>query len=437
MRRSISSLRKSALAACAALLVPVSGFTAPHSWDVGPLVGIHFPDDEMTGHGPDADDSAIMGGLRVGYGWYDHLAPFADVTFASVGTERDAGDVTRLALRAGAEVLYPSAAEKFQFFLAPAIGFLNTGWEDADGNKNSFLSFGIGSRWQIRPNGQLRWEFRHDDTFLRLSELDRDIQNAEFLVGYSFLFGGEPQADADGDGVPDARDECPNTPSGVKVDKRGCPRDSDGDGVPDSNDKCPDTPRGTAVDRDGCPTTDSDGDGVVDRLDECQNTPRGAKVDAKGCPMDTDGDGVYDGIDQCPGTPANIKVDAKGCPTDVKNIFEGETQELILDGVNFETNRDVITDYSKRILDRVAESLAAFPHVKVEVAGHTDSQGDDAHNLELSDRRARAVMAYLVERGVDASQMTAKGYGETKPIADNGTSQGRAKNRRVELRRTS
>jgi OOP family OmpA-OmpF porin len=437
MVRSISSLGARTLAVAAlAMLVPMGASASGHDWELGPLVGIHYPDDELTGHGPDADHSALTAGLRVGFDWQDHFEPFADVMFASFGTAKDAGDVTRIALRGGLEVMYPSAAEDFQFFLAPAIGYLNTGWKDADSNKNSFISFGIGSRWTVRPHHQLRWEFRAEDTILRVAELDRDIQNAEFLVGYSYLFGGN-EADSDGDGVADSRDDCPNTAPGVKVDAHGCPKDSDGDGVPDSSDKCPKTPKGAAVDRDGCPTADADGDGVPDRTDKCPDTPRGAKVDATGCPLDTDGDGVYDGIDQCPGTPAGTKVDAKGCPSEVKNLFEGEKKELVLEGVNFESNKAVITDYSKKILDRVATSLAAYPHVKVEVGGHTDSTGDDQYNMDLSAKRAQAVVDYLVAHGVSASQLTSKGYGETKPVVDNATKEGRAKNRRVELKKTN
>jgi OmpA-OmpF porin, OOP family len=134
-------------------------------------------------------------------------------------------------------------------------------------------------------------------------------------LGLSVLHLGISRKDSDGDGVPDDKDACPNTPPGVVVDKRGCPVDSDQDGVPDGIDKCPNTPAGAKVDATGCPI-DSDADGVPDGIDQCPNTPAGAKVDAKGCPIDSDGDGVPDGIDQCPNTPAGETVDAKGCPMD-------------------------------------------------------------------------------------------------------------------------
>ena len=108
---------------------------------------------------------------------------------------------------------------------------------------------------------------------------------------------------------------------------------------------------------------------------------------------------------------------------------------VILQGVNFEFDKAVLTADSRQILDRVAASLLAHPEVKVEVGGHTDSVGSDAYNLNLSHQRAEAARDYLINKGVPASRLTAKGYGETKPIADNNTAEGRAKNRRVELKR--
>jgi OOP family OmpA-OmpF porin len=121
------------------------------------------------------------------------------------------------------------------------------------------------------------------------------------------------ELDSDGDRVPDSRDQCPDTPRGVKVDARGCPIDSDGDGVPDYLDKCPDTPRGTVVTADGCPANDADGDGIPDHLDKCADTPAGVAVGPDGCPIDSDGDGIPDYLDECPKSPAGAKVLPNGC----------------------------------------------------------------------------------------------------------------------------
>lgn len=131
-------------------------------------------------------------------------------------------------------------------------------------------------------------------------------------VGIRYKFGADPD-DSDGDGVPNDKDKCPDTPRGVKVYSDGCPTDLDGDGVPDYLDKCPGTPKGTVVNKDGCPA-DADGDGVLDHLDKCPGTPRGVPVDATGCPLDSDGDGVPDHLDQCPNTAKGTRVDARGCP---------------------------------------------------------------------------------------------------------------------------
>ncbi len=255
-------------------------------------------------------------------------------------------------------------------------------------------------------------------------------------AGLSFLVGRRGPGDRDRDGVTDDLDACPNTPLGEAVDARGCPlpKDSDRDGVIDPNDACPDTPAGERVDARGCPLPkDSDGDGVVDPNDACPNTPAGERVDARGCPLpkDSDGDGVMDPNDACPDTPAGTRVDARGCP----ELFEEGRTELVLEGVNFEVNSAQLTPAAQAILDRVAPSLVANPDVRVEVAGHTDNTGARSYNLTLSQRRAESVRNYLIQKGVPAAQVSARGYGPDNPIASNATREGRAQNRRVELRR--
>ncbi|HEX9912596.1 MAG TPA: OmpA family protein, partial [candidate division Zixibacteria bacterium] len=157
------------------------------------------------------------------------------------------------------------------------------------------------------------------------------------------------------------------------------------------------------------------------------------KVDANGCPLDSDKDGVCDGLDKCADTPAGKKVDATGCP--ISEFIPEPEKPVVLHGVNFEFNKSLLTASSKIILDQVASSLIDRPDVKVEIGGHTDSKGSDAYNLKLSNTRADAVMQYLISKGVKADNLTAKGYGETVPIADNNTEEGRAENRRVELKR--
>ena len=246
--------------------------------------------------------------------------------------------------------------------------------------------------------------------------------------------------DSDRDGVFDGLDKCEATPAGARVDKNGCPIDSDGDGVPDGVDVCDSTVKGARVDAKGCPL-DTDGDGVFDGVDQCENTLKGAVVDAKGCPVDTDGDGVADGIDQCPNTPAGLRVDANGCPIEVS---EKETQLLDtgvirLQNINFDLNKATIKAESFPLLDEVAAILLQYPTLNLEIGGHTDNTGKKAANLKLSEARAKSVLNYLLQKfpTLDASHFASVGYGSEVPVASNGTSLGRAKNRRVEFRVTN
>lgn len=232
------------------------------------------------------------------------------------------------------------------------------------------------------------------------------------------------EMDGDGDGVVDRLDQCPTTPPGRKVNAQGCELDGDGDGVLDAQDKCPTTPAGAKVNADGC-ELDGDGDGVVDRLDQCPTTPPGRKVNAQGCELDSDGDGVIDALDQCQGTPAGSKVDSRGCTL---------SGTLILKGVNFDNDLSELRPDAVAILDQAVATLQANPGVKVEVGGHTDSRNSDWYNLGLGERRAKAVMQYFISKGVAADRLSAKSYGESMPIADNETEEGRMQNRRVELK---
>ena len=134
-------------------------------------------------------------------------------------------------------------------------------------------------------------------------------------------------------------------------------------------------------------------------------------------------------MDKCPGTPAGTKVDRNGCP----QLFEETKTTFVLEGVNFETAKADLTPGAREVLDRVAVSLAAYPEIRVEVAGHTDSKGSRAYNVKLSQKRAEAVRDYLAGKGIAADRMVAKGYGPDKPLATNDTEEGRAQNRRTEL----
>lgn len=229
------------------------------------------------------------------------------------------------------------------------------------------------------------------------------------------------QPDSDGDGVNDDADRCPGTPAGVSVEPNGCPADGDGDGVYDYLDKCPRTPGGVAVKSDGCPQ-DRDGDGVPDHRDTCPNSPKGSAVDKRGCAPDADMDGVRDSADQCPGTEKGKAVDSKGCHITLR-----------LSGLNFTTDS---ADLNAEARGRLAEAVAVLrqnPEMRVRVEGHTDSRGAESYNQSLSEKRANAVMQYLIGQGVSAGRLESRGYGESSPIASNDTAEGQATNRRVDF----
>jgi outer membrane protein OmpA-like peptidoglycan-associated protein len=210
-----------------------------------------------------------------------------------------------------------------------------------------------------------------------------------------------PPPDLDGDGVPDASDRCPGVEEdrdGVR-DEDGCPDDNDADGIADAQDRCPD--QAGPAENGGCPDADRDGDVVIDRLDACPDVP--GPAENQGCPKS-----------------GAVKLSGE------KIEFEGT--------VYFDTDKDVIQDRSFELLDSIATVIQAHPEVgRIRVEGHTDAMGGRDHNVDLSKRRAGAVVRYLAGKGVDAYRLTSDGLGPDRPVADNKTADGRAKNRRVEF----
>ncbi len=245
--------------------------------------------------------------------------------------------------------------------------------------------------------------------------------------------------DLDRDGVADYLDECPGTPSGAPVDKQGCPLDSDGDGVPDYTDLCPNTPKGTEVDDYGCPF-DNDGDGVPDNLDRCPDTPYDVEVDKYGCPLDEDLDGVPDYLDQCPGTLPGIQVDEKGCeyviaPPPIPEPVV-ELDQLVLSAeTSFEFNSATLKPAAYPELDKLLEQMKKYPLSRWRIEGHTDNVGGEAGNIKMSQMRAELVLNYFISRGIPKVRFEVVGLGSSQPVADNITPEGRAKNRRVEIKR--
>lgn len=262
--------------------------------------------------------------------------------------------------------------------------------------------------------------------------------------------------DRDNDGVTDDKDECPDEP-GIAL-LNGCP-DKDGDGIADKNDKCPDQP-GTVANK-GCPVIapkDTDGDGITDEEDKCPAVPGSKKYN--GCPIpDTDGDGINDEEDKCPtvagygrygGCPIpdsdndGVNDDEDKCPT-VPGIRENngcpEIKKEIVEKVNYAAQR-IQFNFAKAdllpasfaVLDNVVKILKENPELKLSIEGHTSSDGSLAVNMKLSEDRAGNVKAYIISKGIEASRLTAKGFGPTQPINNGKKESDKAQNRRVELK---
>ncbi|MBX7100524.1 MAG: OmpA family protein [Myxococcaceae bacterium] len=327
--------------------------------------------------------------------------------------------------------------------------FLKSGWT---------LGFTLG-RGIISGVGapDLRVAINAAYTFEREKVLDRDgdgiidsadgcIDEPEDKDGFEDT-DGCPDPDNDKDTILDVVDKCPLQPETVNgyQDADGCPDaipDTDGDGLADDVDKCPKAPedKDGFEDADGCPDPDNDQDGIPDVKDKCPDSPedKDGFEDDDGCPdPDNDKDGIPDVKDKCPDQPETINgvEDEDGCPDQgaTKVKLEGN-KIVILDKVYFATNKDVILERSFNLLTQVASTLKAHGELKkIRVEGHTDSQGNDAANLDLSQRRANSVVRFLVERGIEADRLLSVGYGENKPVADNKTAAGREMNRRVEF----
>lgn len=238
---------------------------------------------------------------------------------------------------------------------------------------------------------------------------------------------GCPPPDRDRDTVVDDRDPCPDAPG--TPENGGCP-DGDGDGLIDGVDACPNV--AGPAERKGCPPPpDGDKDGVEDSADLCPD--RAGDIKWQGC-GDKDNDGVPDNLDKCPTELETVNGidDGDGCPDQGKVIVKGGRIET-LEPVLFDGGKATIKRESNDVLDQIAQVLNAHAEIKLSVEGHTDSDGSAEKNLDLSERRAGAVVDALVSRGVDTSRMTSVGFGDMRPLTSNMTRRGKAQNRRVEL----
>ena len=399
-------------------------------------------------------DSGPMNGFPTGavngFGW-------ENISVVSFGFQLKA--VERLPLRFGYTYSTNPIKDELAFFSTPATAIIAHAFQFGlsyeftekfrlDAVYHYGMSDGKTSGNLLNPTPQQfggPWSPQNPLGKIPGSEVAYDMTTNMFMIGLNFKLGGK---DTDKDGVKDKDDFCPEIPGLEQFN--GCP-DSDADGIQDSKDKCPKEPGlaelngcpdsdgdGFADKEDMCPNVagleqfngcpDTDGDGVMDSKDACPD--EAGPIENKGCPVtDSDGDGVLDDEDKCP----NIMGSAEnsGCP-----LVTPEVQKEITDlarAIYFKTGSDSFTDEAQIRLEGIDKILTEFTTSKFIVEGHTDSTGSDKINQELSQKRADAVMNYLIENGFPAENIRAIGYGSSKPIGDNNTSKGRQANRRVEI----
>ncbi|MEO6130238.1 MAG: OmpA family protein, partial [Saprospiraceae bacterium] len=409
-----------------------------------------------------------------------------NVTF-KMGLSSKTNEITNqyiLGVDAQAHLYFLPHPDRYKPYVLAGVGGVYT---RKDSSINFQVPVGLGLDIRIAPNAyfniqsEFRWSnlennnnFNHGigfKYFFARSDMDivitppaevkmRDTDNdgiADDFDACPTVFGLAAFAgcpDTDGDGVQDTRDDCPDVAGLLEL--KGCP-DTDGDGVSDKEDDCPDV-AGPASNK-GCPVRekkDTDSDGVLDEDDQCPDVAGLAKY--KGCP-DTDGDGIPDPDDRCPKV-AGLKA-FDGCPDTDKDgiedskdkcpnsygpvsnggcpIIETKDREVLsfaMKAVQFELGKATLKSESFSILNQIADIMRKYPDYVLSIEGHTDNTGTSDVNKHLSEARAKACRDYLAQKGIPFGRLKYKGYGQTRPIADNSTYSGRTLNRRVEFNLT-
>lgn len=426
------------------------------AWTLSPLVGGHLFDGDQN-----LETSTTLG-LGLGYNFTPNWALEGVLTHTEADADEPFAADTDITTYRLDGIYHFQPDQRLVPYLAAGIGGISSDPDTGRDRDHLLLNYGAGIKYFVLDHLiALRADIRH------LMDFPEPDHNLQYTAGLTFQFGKPQPApaprsapapapeteplDSDGDGIIDEIDQCPQTLTGIAVDAQGCARDSDGDGVADHRDECPATPRGTAVDPRGCPV-DTDGDGVLDAQDQCPGTPQGAPVNADGCPRDTDNDGVYDYLDRCPGTPEGAPVNDYGCPldSDGDGVYDYLDQcpdtprGVSVDNFGCPTTLTLHINFghdSSRVgpeyddeIAKAAQCIRDYPGNAVFIDGHTDSSGAAAYNQTLSEQRAAAVKQRLVERfGIPEKRMVPRGFGESRPVANNDLAEGRALNRRVEV----
>ena len=438
-----------------------------NAWELGVFAGALLPSPrhEFYAPRPDQPDFGHQPLARAGF---DLGARVGYYPLSFLGLELEGGVIPMKTAAGSVATLYtfrPVALFQLPYRVAPFVrgGFGLVGISSSVLGKDIDPSFNIGGGVKFYVNRLL---------VLRLDVVDnvataRGIGNArsnnlEVLLGLSLRLGRKERRaadpaprtllDSDRDGLydpgqegvaPADTDACPKEPG--PRDNQGCPLlDRDRDGLYDPGqpvpvgdiDACPEVP-GPRENR-GCPLLDADRDGMYDPgqpvaaadTDQCPRQPGPREL--MGCP-DRDGDKIADRVDQCPNEPETINQvnDSDGCPDEVPK----QVQKLsgVLRGIFFDVDKDTIKAKSRPTLENAVKVLTEFPDTRWRIEGHTDSDGDREHNMDLSRRRAEAVRAYLIGRGIDPARLESQGLGPDVPLDTNDTAAGKARNRRIEF----
>jgi outer membrane protein OmpA-like peptidoglycan-associated protein len=368
-----------------------------------------------------AEMNPVVGalGLRGAYYPLDFVGLEAETSFMPSVTAKG-GNI--MGLRGHVIGQYPMTVTPFALFGAGTMGVMSD--EDAVGeDADTVMYAGAGARYKVWRSASVRADLR----WIRAPKAfsyGGETSHFEFLLGGAWTFGLAAPEPAPAP-APEPEPEPAPEPAPEPVD-------TDNDGLTDDVDECKDKPEDDDgfEQEDGCPDLDNDQDTVADVEDKCPD--QAGPAANKGCPdTDRDEDTVVDRLDNCPDEKGTVE--NQGCAE--KQLVKLADDKVELDErVLFETLSAELKPESFPLLDNVAKVLEAHPEIeRVEVAGHTDERGTGEFNNNLSQKRAEAVVAYLVDKGVDQNRLVAKGYGETQPRQDGDTDEARQANRRVEF----
>ncbi len=434
----------------------------PNLWELGLFGGLMFPSDShaLVRPGREQQPFKTAGelGARVAYFPLSFLG--LEVEGAAMPSKLKDGSSGGLFAGRGHGILQLPMG-RFTPFVLGGGGLLGGASNKMGVDRDPAIHFGLGAKYALDESISARLDLRDTLTQKYAADQGSQTHHPEILLGFTFTLERR-KPDRDGDGFADFRDDCPD----VAGTEQGCPPpipDEDGDGVADDVDQCkaskglapsgcPDTdgdgkldpddlcPKQAASTPDGCPVVDCpikdrDGDGRTDATDKCPDEPAPT---ADGCiDRDPDKDGILEGADKCPDKPETLNgfQDQDGCPDEVPAAIKKFSG--VIKGIQFARDKADITPGSKPLLDEAAKVMKEFPELKLEISGHTDTQGPREHNVDLSKRRADSVKAYLVSQGVEDARLSTRGAGPDEPIAENKNEVGRAQNRRIEFRNVS